>query len=183
MSDPVKDLASAIRSAFRTMKMQAKADKERFGDWIPRLRGAIITPLTRLYSLALARNKAAVDKDTFTAVATERALFTARSICDTCSEWLQSGRSVKDVFSDDRVAAIALTEAAWAINTGKLTAMALRNRKVRWKLGGKACKNCKQLAGKEVKPGKAFGKDYRGNEVFAPPLHPNCKCTISEVKS
>ncbi len=181
MPDPLKDLTRVLRDSFKTMRLQAEADKVRFGDWINRLAGAMRPHLLGLFMASLTRNRGKVEKGEADSYAIERAMFVARSVTQTSTEWLENGRDPRDVFSVDRAVHIAMTEASTMINHAKATAIAGRGKKLKWVLGGKACDQCKSLAGKIVKPGKQF-VSKNGTAVFAPPLHPSCRCTVVEAR-
>ena len=79
-------------------------------------------------------------------------------------------------FSPARALAIARTETAFARNHGQLIAARASGvcRRKRWELGEEACEECRALA--------ALGwidiaLDFPGG-IIAPPLHPNCVCSL-----
>jgi hypothetical protein len=173
-------LAAVFKQTFRTQRMQADAGKERFGDWNRRIAAAIGPFLAIIYAKELRRQKVSFRQEDVDNLVYTRAYQVARDLNATSSEWLESGRDPKDVFSVNRAVAIAMNESAFAVNQARVDAAAQRKKKLRWVIGGKPCKECKSLAGKVVRPGVQF-KTKSGMKIDAPPLHPNCKCTVEEV--
>lgn len=180
MPDLLKDVARVVNSFLRTMRMLADGGKEKFGDWVFKIREGLTTPLARAYAGSLRAHGGISDKADVEFIARQRAGETARSICDTTTQWLQEGRDESSVFGESRAAQIALTETAWAINTAKMVACRQKGRKVRWRLNGKGCKVCKRLNGRVRIPGKVFVV-HDGVAIYNPPIHPHCKCSLSQV--
>lgn len=180
MSDPLKDIARVVHSFLRTMKMLAEGGKEKYGDWVFKVQGGLTTPLARAYGGTLRSLGGVTDKVEIEVVARQRALETAKSICDTTTTWLQEGRDESSIFGEARAAQIAVTETSWAVNTAKMVACKQKGRKVRWRLNGKGCKVCKRLHGRVRIPGKVFVV-HDGKAVYGPPIHPHCKCSLSQV--
>lgn len=170
-----------MRAVFRTQRMQATADKERFGDWNRQLASLLEGAVLQLYAEAARSEKAKVElASEFEDYARERARQSAREINDTTSSWLQEGRELSQVFGSERVATIAATEAAFAANAGRAIVAKAGGKKLQWVVGKKPCKFCKSIAGKVVKPGQPFGVhgDYT---VYFAPAHPHCYCRVRQV--
>lgn len=79
-------------------------------------------------------------------------------------------------FSPARALAIARTETAFARNHGGLAAARASGvvPRKRWELGEAACELCQALAALGWLP---IADDFPGG-VIAPPLHPNCECSL-----
>lgn len=169
-----EQIARAVLSVFRA---QRRSGRESFLSYTQQLAEKILEPIAALYLLGAKRGRAK-EADGVAAAARARALKTAREINETTSQWVQEGKADEYVFSVDRAANVALTETNNAVNEGKAIAVKERGGKLRWKIGKKPCKECRALNGKVVRAGASF---VRGAEVFAPPLHPNCNCTVSEA--
>lgn len=153
----VREIAAAVRSVFRAQREQAHGGKERFHDWDKRLADALVAAK----------------------LPARRAALAADSINGTTNGWLQDGRDPAVVFSAARVAQIAVTEYLNAKHDEMIEKH--RGKRVRWKLGGAACPDCKSLAGKTVVAGKQQFVAKSGAAVYAPTLHPNCRCTLEVV--
>lgn len=85
----------------------------------------------------------------------------------------------------DRARLIAQTEASRAVHQGQLIAAEQSGMVVgfRWLAHPGACDACAELDGQSVDLGDAFADDGRGTAysvVTAPPLHPNCLCSVTE---
>ncbi len=166
-------IAKVVRAVFTTQRQQAKADKEKFGDWNQRFASMLEKPMLTLYleSAKSSKLKAQLVAD-FTVTAKNRASIVAQEINDTTSDWLQEGRELKDVFSVARVVRIATTEAAFALRAGKALKAKSTGKRLRWRARANACKFCRQMNGKVVKVGKAFGINA-GRAIQHPPAHPH----------
>ena len=79
-------------------------------------------------------------------------------------------------FSPARALCIARTETAFARNRGQLAAAKSSGVVTgkRWELGEEACEECQAIAALGVVP---ITQDFPGG-VIAPPLHPNCRCSL-----
>lgn len=178
MATGIDELARAVRAAFKTQRMQADADKERFGDWNTRLAKLIRDSVADLYLEAAKGAKAKAELGPgFAALAKMRALEVARQINETTSIWLQDGREPDVVFSDARVTMIAATEAAHARAGGIMLVAKMAKKKLVWVVGRKPCAFCRSLKGKTRKPGQSFGI-HKGVSVTQPPVHPHCYCKL-----
>lgn len=185
----VEELAKLMRSIFRQQATQARAGKERYGDWDSRLAAQMLPKLSELYLSALKGAGRIVSirgpvtfAQTLANAAKSRAILTAARINDTTSEWLQSGRELASVFSADRAVEIALTEESQARNQGLALATLKAGGKLRWKTRGKnACEACRSLNGTVIHAGKQFIAKS-GVAVEHPPLHPSCYCRLEVVK-
>lgn len=180
MADSLKTLTRAFSSLFRAMRVAADGGKQRYGDWVYKIAGKIAPAISSIHAESLATFRGKAVKDEVLGLGNQRALETARSICDTTTTWIQEGRDDDFIFGDARAAQCAVTEASYAINTAKMVACRQRGKKIRWRLGGKACGRCKKLNGKTIAPGKQFSASD-GTTVFGPPLHPHCMCRLVEV--
>ena len=81
---------------------------------------------------------------------------------------------------ENRAEIIARTETIRASNQGHLVGYkqaGIKGKKV-WvaKIDSKTCSVCKELNGQEVDLDENF--KFKGGEIFLPPLHPQCRCTI-----
>lgn len=183
-----QEIAQVMRRVFRLQRMQANAGKVRFGDQIKTVASALEEPIARAYMRGLKATRAGKDKavlaelvDKAVAAVKERCLSSAHSICDTTRDWLEQDRDLDSVFGVDRAVSIGLTEASNARNAAVAMAAHVRKRKLRWVTDGKGkCPDCMSLAGRVISPGKQF-RAKSGTMVFAPPLHPSCKCKVEEV--
>ena len=98
---------------------------------------------------------------------------------------------VKGVFEDAetyRAQRIAVTESNRAIHQGERLAAqeSVYVKGFRWLLSDDACEKCKAVAAKmpEVDLTSPFTVDDKGGpyaEIYHPPLHPNCQCSMMEV--
>jgi SPP1 gp7 family putative phage head morphogenesis protein len=94
-------------------------------------------------------------------------------------------KRVKEVMetSKKRAIMIARTESSRAENMGTLEAYkqsGLKGKKVFIATkGDRTCEICKNLDGKEILLDAKF--KYKGEEWFAPPVHPSCRCAIAFV--
>ncbi len=183
-----QEIAQAMRRVFRLQRAQAAAGKVRFGDQIRTVANALEEPVARAYLRGLKMTRAGKDKavlkelaEKAAVAARDRCLSSAHSICDTTRDWLEVDRDPAFVFSIDRAVSIGITEASNAKNAAVAMAAHVRKRRLRWVTDGKGkCKDCMSLAGRVVSPGKQF-RARSGTMVFAPPLHPSCKCKVEEV--
>lgn len=175
----IDKVAAVIRRVFRVQRMQARADKERFGDWNKTLASLLTDAVITLYQEAARGAKAKAEHaGDFEATARARALQSAKDINDTTGTWLSEGRDEEAVFGTARIVAIATTEAAFAKSAG--IAIVAKGKKLRWKVGRKPCKWCLSVRNKVVKAGKVFGI-HAGIAIYHPPAHPHCYCTLEIV--
>lgn len=161
----MRRIAEAVRSVFEIQRDQAYGGKVRFRDWNRRLADAIYPAFLRL----------AKDEG----LAREQANYVAREVNRTTNEWLDQGREIDTVFSADRVAAIAFTEA----NNLKQARFIDKHhgKRVRWVADDDPCPDCKSLDGKIVTAGKQQFISKSGRSVDGPTLHPHCHCTLEVV--
>lgn len=181
MPDTLTELTRAFATTFRAMRPLAESGKTRWGDWVSRLAAKLTPIIGRAFATAMGKFSGRIEKGDVESFAAERANATARSVMDTTAEWLGSGRDPENVLSVSRAAACAITEQSYAINMAKARAVKQRGGKIRWRVGGKACSDCRSLEGKSVDPGKQFVAKS-GNAVYGPPLHPSCKCKLVESR-
>lgn len=161
----MRRIAEAVRSIFEAQRDQAYGGKVRFRDWNRRMADALFPAFKRIV------------KDETLAMA--QANFVAREVNRTTNEWLDQGREIDTVFSADRVAVIALTEA----NNLRQAKFIERNhgKRVRWVASRNPCPECKALDGKIVTAGKQQFITKDGRSLDGPTLHPHCKCTLEVV--
>jgi SPP1 gp7 family putative phage head morphogenesis protein len=79
----------------------------------------------------------------------------------------------------DRAGLIAVTEATRAFASGEEAAYKAEGiTHWTWKTNADEirCKWCRDVNGKTVKIGEAFGNDRKGRPVTKPPFHPGCRC-------
>lgn len=181
MPSGLDKVAAVMKATFKVQRMQAEADKEKFGDWNKRLAGMLTDAVLQLYAdaarSAKARREMAGD---FEAMARARAIQSAREINETTSTWLQEGRELDSIFGPSRVVAIAATEAAFAKQAGVGIVSKASGKRLRWKVGRKPCKWCRSVNGHVVKYGKPFGI-HHGITIYHPPAHPHCYCKVEVV--
>jgi len=176
---PAESIARAVLRIFRAQKAEADNGTESFGRWHARLTAALDVPIVDTYRQGGKRAKAPADMaDDLVSAAKERALFTARSINDTSSQWIEEGREPEDVFSADRAASIGLTEQAYAVHQTVALVAQKRGQKLTWRIAGGACEFCRKMEGRTRAAGKSFGKDKFGNLLYHPPAHANCDCSL-----
>ena len=174
-------VAEVMGKVFRMQKMQAQADKERFGDWNRRLASMLEAAVIQLYREAAKSAKAKqASADDFDALARERAIRSAREINETTATWLQEGRDLSAIFGPSRIAAIAATEAVFAQSAGEMIVSKESDGMLEWVCGRKPCKWCRERQGKRIKAGKSFGS-HEGVAVYHPPAHPHCYCKVRRV--
>ncbi len=170
-------IARVVLSVFRKQRRAAGTGREGFISFTRELADALLPILSRLYIQGAKQARAVPgDAENVVAAARARAQATARMINQTTSEWIREGKAEEYVFSADRAANIAITEANHAMSEGKVVVIAEKGGKIRWQVRGKACKLCLRLNNKVVKAGTKFGDDAYGNPIFCPPAHPTCKC-------
>jgi hypothetical protein len=95
-------------------------------------------------------------------------------------------RRMRGIFADpDRAARIGQTETSRAMHAGQLDAMIQGGiTKASWLASSDACDLCLSLNGKIVNAGEPFYIHPKGGRyavVLAPPSHPHCMCSMTEV--
>lgn len=167
-----------MRQVFDYQEELWRGGKLKFGDQNSKLRDLLIKPLAKLCVEGAKRGGAKVElAGDIASIARERAEYVARLVNEKTTEMI---RADKDPFTDNRAADIGVTEATWAENVA--FGMAKKGKKVQWNTEAGACKECQKLNGMVKKVGEAFTKDYNGDPVYNPPLHPNCKCKLGDPK-
>ncbi len=177
----IAKVGAAVMRIFRQQRQQARGGRERFADWNSRLATALTEPIARLYLQELRAQKAGKAlADDCVASARARAIQVAAEMNATTGEWLQEGRDEREVFSEDRAARAAVTEASHATHEAFLMVAHTRGQRVRWVVDGNPCAECRSLNRRVVTPGQQF-VTRGGIAVYGPPVHPHCFCTLKAV--
>lgn len=102
----------------------------------------------------------------------------------TTAQRIEGAKTVSDIldnpaFGADRATTIVRTETAILYNQAKLAGMDDDSLK-RWHANPDACPVCINLSGTEIPKNAPFFTPY--GDIQHPPAHPNCRCSIEEIK-
>ncbi len=175
-----KHSEAIARAVHRIFRMQSQSGAERMGNWMGRMRDALLKPLLAGYVAALKR-MGARDDDWAEATALAQAAEAAVQLNDATTDMLERGRDYREVFSAERAALIGVDQWDKAYGACQVRAAQTKKQKLRWVTKGpKVCSVCKKLSGKMQTPGKAFAI-LKGEPIYHPPVHPSCYCVLETV--
>ena len=102
----------------------------------------------------------------------------------TTTQRIDGAKTVSDIlhnpaFGADRATTVVRTETAIAYNQAKLAEMDDDSMK-RWHANPDACPVCINLSGRVIPKNAPFLTPY--GDIQHPPAHPNCRCSIEEIK-